>query len=111
MLQSLTLDALEAQWEKGIILYITYEENEEQVNEQFLNALANVELTKKGGNAQLRIIDDYLRSFPADPSILEQGKNPQRGGITIKSFHLRARKEPPEGRNHYKQRRGKRKER
>ena len=85
MLQSLTLDALEAQWEKGIILYITYEENEEQVNEQFLNALANVELTKKGGNAQLRIIDDYLRSFPTDPSILEQGKNPQRGGITINS--------------------------
>lgn len=85
MLQSLALDSLESKWEKGIILYITYEENEEQVNEQFLNALANVELTKKGGNAQLRIIDDYLRSFPADPSILEQGATPQKGLLSISS--------------------------
>ena len=76
MLQSLTLDALEAKWEKGIILYITYEENEEQVNEQFLNALANVQLTKRGGNAQLRIIDDYLRS--GDPSVLDEGTPPKK---------------------------------
>ena len=85
MLQSLALDSLESKWEKGIILYNTYEENEEQVNEQFLNALANVELTKRGGNAQLRIIDDYLRSFPTDPSILEQGATPQKGLLSISS--------------------------
>lgn len=85
MLQSLTLDALEAKWEKGLILYITYEENEEQVNEQFLNALANVELTKRGGNAQLRIIDDYLRSFPSDPSILEAGKATPKNAPTLNS--------------------------
>jgi len=83
MLQSLTLDALEAKWEKGLILYITYEENEEQVNEQFLNALANVELTKRGGNAQLRIIDDYLRS--GDPSVLEAGSQVKKGAATFNS--------------------------
>ena len=62
ILQSITLDALE-QPEKGMILYFTYEESEENVNIQFLNAYANIEVTSKskGGNyGNLRTIREHL---------------------------------------------------
>ena len=49
LLQSIALDAIE-QPEKGMILYLTYEESEANVNIQFLNAYANIEVTKKSPN-------------------------------------------------------------
>ena len=64
ILQSIALDGLKADWEDGVILYFTYEENEQNVNKQFLNAYADLELTRKAKNlpntGNYRTITDYL---------------------------------------------------
>ena len=61
VLQSIALDAL-GSLEKGeTLLYITYEENELNVNKQFLNAYANITLTAKGKKgSNLKSITEYL---------------------------------------------------
>lgn len=62
LLQSIALDALE-QPEKGMILYLTYEESEANVNIQFLNSYANIEVTKKnasGNRGNLQTIREHL---------------------------------------------------
>ena len=62
LLQSIALDAIE-QPEKGMILYLTYEESEGNVNIQFLNAYANIEVTKKnfsGNRGNLQTIREHL---------------------------------------------------
>lgn len=57
VLQSVALDALEELKQGETLLYITYEENELNVNKQFLNAYANLLLTN-GNNA--KSITEYL---------------------------------------------------
>ena len=62
LLQSIALDAIE-QPEKGMILYLTYEESEGNVNIQFLNAYANIEVTQKnysGNRGNLQTIREHL---------------------------------------------------
>lgn len=59
-LQSLAIDAA-TNGEPGSVLYITYEENEKNVNRQLLNAYCNIELTKETahfGNEQT--LQEYL---------------------------------------------------
>lgn len=57
VLQSVALDALEELTPGETLLYVTYEENELNVNKQFLNAYANLLLTN-GNNA--KTITEYL---------------------------------------------------
>ena len=60
-LQSIALDALGSLEEGETLLYITYEENELNVNKQFLNAYANIVLTAKGKKgSNLKSITEYL---------------------------------------------------
>lgn len=59
-LQSLAIEAA-TNGEEGVVLYITYEENEKNVNRQFLNSYCNIELTKESarfGNEQT--LQEYL---------------------------------------------------
>ena len=58
VLQSIALDALEDTEEGETLLYVSYEENEPQANRLFLNAYADMNLTK--GNNK-RTIAEYLR--------------------------------------------------
>ena len=61
ILQSVALDALESLEEGETLLYITYEENELNVNKQFLNAYANLLLTAKGKKgSNLKSLTEYL---------------------------------------------------
>ena len=61
MLQSIALDAIKDLEEGETLLYVTYEENELNVNKQFLNAYANLLLTEKGGKgSNLKSISEYL---------------------------------------------------
>jgi DNA primase len=61
VLQSIALDALRSLDEGETLLYITYEENELNVNKQFLNAYANLTLTAKGKKgSNLKSITEYL---------------------------------------------------
>lgn len=63
VLLSIALDALENLEEGETILYITYEENELNVNKQFLNAYANLYVKPKGENSSnLKAISKYLSS-------------------------------------------------
>ena len=75
LLQSIALDAIE-QPEKGMILYLTYEESEGNVNIQFLNAYANIEVTQKnysGNRGNLQTIREHL-SKPDNLDIAERYK-------------------------------------
>ena len=75
LLQSIALDAIE-QPEKGMILYLTYEESEANVNIQFLNAYANIEVTTKnfnGNRGNLQTIRRHL-SVPDNLDIAERYK-------------------------------------
>ena len=61
VLQSIALDNLGSLEEGETLLYITYEENELNVNKQFLNAYANLILTAKGKKgSNLKSITEYL---------------------------------------------------
>ena len=61
MLQSIALDAIKDLEEGETFLYVTYEENELNVNKQFLNAYANLLLTEKGRKgSNLKSISEYL---------------------------------------------------
>ena len=61
VLQSVALDSLESLEEGETLLYITYEENELNVNKQFLNAYANLLLTAQGRKgSNLKSITEYL---------------------------------------------------
>ena len=81
LLQSIALDAIE-QPEKGMILYLTYEESEGNVNIQFLNAYANIEVTKKnfsGNRGNLQTIREHLSNglykfFKKDRKVDERGR-------------------------------------
>ena len=81
LLQSIALDAIE-QPEKGMILYLTYEESEGNVNIQFLNAYANIEVTKKnfsGNRGNLQTIREHLSNglykfFKKDRRVDERGR-------------------------------------
>lgn len=81
LLQSIALDAIE-QSEKGMILYLTYEESEGNVNIQFLNAYANIEVTKKnfsGNRGNLQTIREHLSNglykfFKKDRKVDERGR-------------------------------------
>lgn len=75
LLQSMALDAIE-QPEKGMILYLTYEESEANVNIQFLNAYANIEVTTKnysGNRGNLQTIRRHL-SIPENLDKAERYK-------------------------------------
>ena len=73
VLQSIALDALETLEEGETLLYITYEENELNVNKQFLNAYANLYVKPKGVNSSnLKVITNYLNS--GDPEVLSEDK-------------------------------------
>lgn len=91
VLQSLTLDALEQKGEEGTILYITYEENEQSVNKQFLNAYANMKLTNqtsKFGN--LVTISNYL--FDGDTKYMGRQNNNEVKADTQRKFFEAERK-------------------
>ena len=61
VLQSIALDAIETLEDGETLLYVTYEENELNVNKQFLNAYANLLLTEKGKKgSNLKSISEYL---------------------------------------------------
>ncbi len=61
VLQSLALNAIDGTEAGETLLYITYEENELNVNKQFLNAYANLLLTAKGKKgSNLKSITEYL---------------------------------------------------
>ena len=61
ILQSIALDALEETEEGEMLLYVTYEENEANVNKQFLNAYADIELTDpRGKGSNIKTITEYL---------------------------------------------------
>lgn len=60
MLQSLALDA-SRNGEDGTILYLTYEENKQNVIKQLLNAFVNIEITKETARfGNLQTITEYL---------------------------------------------------
>ena len=61
VLQSIALDSLGSLEDGETLLYITYEENELNVNKQFLNAYANLLLTAQGRKgSNLKSITEYL---------------------------------------------------
>ena len=73
VLQSIALDALETLEEGETLLYITYEENELNVNKQFLNAYADLYVKPKGVNSSnLKVITNYLNS--GNPEVLSEDK-------------------------------------
>lgn len=59
LLQSLALDLATAPGEEGIVLYVTYEENRQNVNRQLLNAFVDLELTT--GNNE-KTLQEYLQN-------------------------------------------------
>lgn len=61
IMESIALDALSSLEEGETILYITFEENEMNINKKFLNAYANILITQKGlkGN-NMKSISEYL---------------------------------------------------
>lgn len=93
ILQSIALDGLKADWEDGVILYFTYEENEENVNIQFLNAYTDTELTKKAKNipnaGNYRTIKDYL--FNGDTTFFKKEKD--TNGLTPLEIFKKAEEE------------------
>ena len=69
VLQSIALDAMEDLEEGETLLYISYEENELNVNKQFLNAYANLYVKPRNVNSSnLKVISNYLNS--GDPEVL-----------------------------------------
>ena len=93
ILQSIALDGLKADWEEGIMLYFTYEENEENVNIQFLNAYTDIELTKKAKNipnaGNFRTIKDYL--YNGDTTFFKKEK--EGSGLTPLEIFRKAEEE------------------
>ena len=93
ILQSIALDGLKADWEDGIMLYFTYEENEENVNIQFLNAYTDIELTKKAKNipnaGNFRTIKDYL--YNGDTTFFKKEKD--ANGLTPLDIFRKAEEE------------------
>jgi 5S rRNA maturation endonuclease (ribonuclease M5) len=93
ILQSIALDGLKADWEDGIMLYFTYEENEENVNIQFLNAYTDIELTKKAKNipnaGNFRTIKDYL--YNGDTTFFKKEK--EESGLTPLEIFRKAEEE------------------
>lgn len=60
MLQSLALDTAE-NGEEGTVLYLTYEENKQNVVKQLLNAYADIEITKETAHfGNIQTITEYL---------------------------------------------------
>ena len=95
LLQSIALDALE-QPEKGMILYLTYEESEANVNIQFLNSYANIEVTKKnasGNRGNLQTIREHLSNGEYNYFLKSKKYDPTTGRLIkdnswiIPAFH------------------------
>ena len=63
VLQSIALDTLESLEQGETLLYVTYEENELNVNKQFLNAYADLYVKPRGeSSSNLKAISNYLHS-------------------------------------------------